>query len=205
MKRQKEKGQKATGTKKNEESSEATKEQPAAHEQREHSNEKPVPDATPQPGNGRAGTESSIDEAQANDATNIGSVTAAAKPAHNRQPSLSLQSRMRSSSFRRNSVSQGPMSPSTNGAKSPTLGITSPDGDTITDIYRKQAARLDELERENRRLAKEASDAEGRWKSMEAEIEELREASPEVAELRYRAQQADAKDEEISKLVCESV
>ena len=71
----------------------------------------------------------------------------------------------------------------------------------MTDIYRKQAARLDELEKENRRLAKEASEAEGRWKGMEAELEELREASPEVAELRSRAQKADVMDEEISKLV----
>ena len=124
------------------------------------------------------------------------------KPPHNRQPSLSLQSKLRSSSFRRTSVSHGPLSPTTNGAKSPTLGISSPDGDTITDIYRKQAARLDELEKENRRLAKEASEAEGRWKSMEAELEELRESSPEVAELRSRAQKAAAKDEEINSLVC---
>lgn len=71
----------------------------------------------------------------------------------------------------------------------------------MTDIYRKQAARLDELEKENRRLAKEAGEAEGRWKSMEAELEELRESSPEVAELRSRAQKADAKDEEINNLV----
>lgn len=93
------------------------------------------------------------------------------------------------------------MSPTTTGAKSPTLGITSPDGDTMTDIYRKQAARLEELEKENRHLAKEASEAEGRWKSLEAELEKLREASPEVAELRSKAQKADAKDEEITKLV----
>lgn len=72
----------------------------------------------------------------------------------------------------------------------------------MTDIYRKQAARLDELERENRRLAKEASESEGRWKGMETELEGLREASPEVAELRSRAQKADVMDEEISKLVC---
>lgn len=71
----------------------------------------------------------------------------------------------------------------------------------MTDIYRKQATRLDELEKENRRLAKEASEAEGRWKSIEAELEELRESSPEVSELRSRAQKADAKDEEINNLV----
>ena len=71
----------------------------------------------------------------------------------------------------------------------------------MTDIYRKQATRLDELEKENRRLAKEASEAEGRWKSLEAELEEMRESSLEVSELKSRAQKADAKDEEIINLV----
>ena len=123
------------------------------------------------------------------------------KSAHNRQPSLSLQSKMRSSSFRRASISQGPLSPSTIGAKSPILPVLSPDGDSVTEIYRKQAARLDELERENRRLVKDLSEAEGRWRSTEEELEELREASGEVAELKARAEKVDAKNEEIEKLV----
>lgn len=125
------------------------------------------------------------------------------KPLHNRQPSLSLQSRMRSSSFRRTSFSQAPLSPTTNAAKSPNLPPLSPEGDAVTEIYRKQASRLDELEKENRRLAKEARDSESRWRKTEDELEELREANVQVAELKSRAERADAKNEEAEKLVRE--
>ena len=121
--------------------------------------------------------------------------------AHNRQPSLSLQSKMRSSSFRRQSLSQGPLSPSVNGAKSPDLPTVNSDGESVNSIYRKQAARLDELERENRRLAKEAQDNEKRWRQTEEELEELREASGDVAQLKSRAEKADAKVEEFNKVV----
>jgi len=120
-------------------------------------------------------------------------------PPHKRQPSLSLQSKMRSSSFRRSSVSQGPLSP--NGAKSPELAVLTPDGDTVNSIYRKQAARLDELERENRRLATESQEAEKRWRHTEEELEELREASGEVAELKSGAHKAEAQMEEFNKVV----
>lgn len=127
--------------------------------------------------------------------------TPAQTTAHNRQPSLSLQSKMRSSSFRRQSLSQGPLSPSVNGAKSPDLPTLTPDGDSVNSIYRKQAARLDELERENRRLAKEAQDNEKRWRQSEEELEELREASGDVAQLKSRAEKADAQFEEFNKVV----
>jgi hypothetical protein len=85
---------------------------------------------------------------------------------HQRQPSLSLQSKMRSSSFR--AASGGPLSPN--------YAPFSPDGDTAPDIYRKQALKIEELEKENKRLAKEATDGERRWKKAEEELEELREA-----------------------------
>lgn len=120
---------------------------------------------------------------------------------HNRQPSLSLQSQLRSSSFRRTSVSQAQTSPPLGGGKSPTLPILSPDGDTVNEIYRKQTARIDELERENRRLSKDAKEAEARLKKTEEELEELRESSSEVAELKLKAEGADAKAQEIEKLV----
>ena len=123
------------------------------------------------------------------------------KPSHNRQPSLSLQSKMRSSSFRRTSISQGPLSPTTNGSKPPILPALSPEGDAVTEIYRKQASRLDELEKENKRLAKEAESAEARWRRTEEELEEFRESSSQVAELKLRASVADAKSEEVTKLV----
>lgn len=131
--------------------------------------------------------------------------TPAQNPAHNRQPSLSIQSKMRSSSFRRQSLSQGPLSPSANGTKSPDLPTLTPDGDSVNSIYRKQAARLDELEKENRRLAKEAQDNEKRWRKTEDELEELREASGDVAQLKARAEKADAQVEEFNKMVRLSV
>ena len=122
-----------------------------------------------------------------------------AKPLHNRQPSLSLQSKLRSSSFRRGSVSQTPLSP--NGTKSPELPVLTPDSESVNSIYRKQTARLDELEKENRRLAKESQEAEKRWRHAEEELEELREGSGEVAELKSTAQKAEAQIEDFNKLV----
>lgn len=81
-----------------------------------------------------------------------------------RQPSISVQSKLRSSSFRQSSG--GPISPSY---------AFSPEGDTAPDIHRKQAVRIEELEKENKRLAREASENEKRWKKAEEELEDLRE------------------------------
>jgi len=129
-----------------------------------------------------------------------GSETPSKQP-HGRQPSSSLQSKMRSSSFRRASMSQTPISPGANGSKSPEIPLLSPDGDSVNSIYRKQAARLDDLEKENRRLAMEATDVEKKWRQTEEELEELREASGEVAELKSRLHRAEAQAEELNKLV----
>jgi len=109
---------------------------------------------------------------------------------------------MRSSSFRRTSIPSTPLSPTTNGSKPPNLPALNPDGDAVTEIYRKQAFRLDELERENKKLLKEVETAENRWQKTEEELEELRENSGQVAELKSRAEKADAKTEEVNKLVC---
>ena len=135
------------------------------------------------------------------DSEPIREIEPSSKPSHNRQPSLSLQSKIRSSSFRRTSLSHGSLSPTANGSKSPHLPPLSPDGDAVSEIYRKQAARLDELEKENKRLTKEADSAETRWRKTEEELEELREASSQVAELKSRASIATAKGEEVNKLV----
>lgn len=197
MKKQKEKGKKSSNGAKDD--PQEAKEEPTvasipekngAHEQEANTREEEQ-------------TNSTLEENEAPAITSPAETTeTVTKPVHQRQPSLSLQSKMRSSSFRRTSISQSPLSPSMNGAKSPTLPALSPDGDSVTEIYRKQAARLDELERENKRLANEARESEGRWKKTEAELEELREASGEVAELKARAEKADAKSDEIEKLVC---
>lgn len=78
--------------------------------------------------------------------------------------SLAQQSKARSASFRKPSIS-GPLSP----------GLFSPEGETAPDIYRKHVARIEELEKENKRLAKEAADAEKRWQKAEEELADLRE------------------------------
>lgn len=125
----------------------------------------------------------------------------ASPPSHGRQPSLSIQSKMRSSSFRQGSVSQAPLSPTLTNAKSPNLPPLSPQGDTMTDIYRKQAARLEHVEKENRRLEREVGEKEA-WRSkMEEELEELREAKGELAALRDQLAKAEAKEEELGRLV----
>ncbi|PHH71757.1 hypothetical protein CDD82_6342 [Ophiocordyceps australis] len=83
-------------------------------------------------------------------------------------PSLAQQSKLRSTSFR-SGPGLPPISP----------GLVSPDGssgDTAADIYRKHVARIEELERDNKRLSKEAADAERRWKKLEEELADLREA-----------------------------
>lgn len=83
------------------------------------------------------------------------------------------QSKLRSTSFR-----QGPLSP------------TLAEGETAPEIYRKQVARIEDLEKENKRLAKEAADAEKRWQKAEEELADLREGED------------DAKSDEVEKLVC---
>ncbi|KAF4467109.1 USO1-intracellular transport [Fusarium albosuccineum] len=85
-------------------------------------------------------------------------------------PSLAQQSKLRSTSFRAGSIPSG-------GAASP--APFSPDGDTAPDIYRKHVARIEELEKENKRLAKEAADSEKRWQKAEDELADLREGDSE--------------------------
>jgi hypothetical protein len=109
-------------------------------------------------------------------------------PVQERQPSISVQSKARSASFRQ--AAGGPLSP----------GYPfSPDGETAPDIYRKQALRIEELEKENKRLTKEAADGEKRWKKAEEELEDLREADD--GPKREAASTPDSAGE-IEKLVC---
>ena len=125
-----------------------------------------------------------------------------ANPLHNRAPSLSVQSRMRSSSFRKGSLSQGPLPPSANGSIPADLATMSPESDSVNLIYRKQAARLDGLEKENKRLSQQAQEAEKKWRKTEEELEELRDASGEVAELKSKAQKLETQTEELNKVAC---
>ena len=81
-----------------------------------------------------------------------------------KEPSLAEKSKMRSASFRHSSATtaQPPTSPS--------ASPRSPDGDTAPDIYRKHVARIEELEKENKRLSKEAAEAKRRWEKAEEEL-----------------------------------
>ncbi|KAL8757121.1 MAG: hypothetical protein Q9184_004303, partial [Pyrenodesmia sp. 2 TL-2023] len=195
LKKQKEKSKKAGGQKTKEDAS-ITKEEPAeASSTAEH--EAPVPEPETKHAEFNDAEASQAAE-KANDTVNLSE--APPKPLHNRQPSMSLQSRMRSTSFRRTSGVQIPTSPTLNGNKSP---ILNPEDD-VTEIYRKQAARLDELERENKRLTKAHLDAETRYKRAEEELEDLRETSSEIASLKSKASQSASLTDEVAKLKSEN-
>ena len=111
------------------------------------------------------------------------------KPTHRRrQPSLSVQSKMRSSNFR-----QVP------GVKSPP--VPDSDGNTAPEVFRKQAVRLEELEKENKRLESDLQSTDARWKKTEEQLEDLREANADVAQLREKLASAERTAEEVEKLV----
>jgi hypothetical protein len=120
-----------------------------------------------------------------------------ARPNHGRQPSVSVQSKLRSESFRKGSTSQTPTSPT---IKSPTSPFLS-SGEGAQEVFKKQAFRIDELEKENKKLQAESQDAQGRWRKLEEELQELREASSDTVELKSKAEQADKTAQELEKLV----
>lgn len=123
---------------------------------------------------------------------------------HGRQPSLSIQSKMRSSSFRKTSVSQGSVSPSPSALKSPpqSLPPLTGDGESVHEVFRKQSTKIEELEKENKRLEKEFADATARWRKTEEQVEDLREATVDGAELREKLKQAEEKATSVESLVC---
>jgi hypothetical protein len=120
-----------------------------------------------------------------------------ARPSHARQPSVSVQSKLRSESFRKGSTSQTPTSPT---IKSPTSPFLS-SGEGAQEVFKKQASRIDELEKENKKLQVESQDAQGRWRKLEEELQELREASSDTVELKSKVEQADKTAQELEKLV----
>lgn len=112
-------------------------------------------ESKPEPGAEDAVEESEPTEAAAEEAFD--------EPTTSPRQTISQQSKLRSASFRAGSISGGPLSP---GAE----------GDTAADIYRKQVARIEDLEKENKRLAKEAGDSEKRWQKAEEELTELKDS-----------------------------
>ncbi|KAF2429140.1 hypothetical protein EJ08DRAFT_614249 [Tothia fuscella] len=122
----------------------------------------------------------------------------AIRPPHGRQPSISVQSKARSESFRKGSSSQTPTSPT---IRSPTIGPSS--GEGAQEVFKKQAQRLQDLERENKQLHVESQNAEGRWRKLEEELQELRESSGDTIELKKKAKQAEETAEQLEKLQSE--
>lgn len=122
---------------------------------------------------------------------------------HGRQPSLSIQSKMRSSSFRKSSISQGSVSPSPSQTmRSPSLPPLTADGDSVHEVYRKQSTKIEELEKDNKRLEKELEEASGRWRKTEEQLEDLRESSVDAVELKDKLEKAEQKAAEVDTLVC---
>jgi hypothetical protein len=154
--------------------------------QKDESATEPMPDAPTSPG----------PDVAAGDVKELPS-----RGAHARQPSLSVQSKMRSSSFRQ-SISQGAPAASLGASfKSPPLPPLSPDEQHVHEVFRKQAARIEELERENKRAERELEDANSRRLKSEEQLEDLREASVEVVQLKDRLDKAEKQVAEIEKLV----
>ncbi|KAH8433048.1 uncharacterized protein LDX57_010687 [Aspergillus melleus] len=165
-------------------------EQPEPIPERVDSPVEPMPDAPTSPG----------PETEPQSATRLD----APRASHGRQPSLSIQSKMRSSSFRKTSVSQGSVSPSPSATiKSPSLPPLSADGDSVQEVYRKQSTRIEELEKENKRLEKELEEGSSRWRKTEDQLEDLRESSVDAAELKDKLEKAEQKVAEIDELKAE--
>ncbi|KAK5116963.1 hypothetical protein LTR62_006684 [Meristemomyces frigidus] len=94
-----------------------------------------------------------------------------------RQPSLPLQSKQRSESFR-----QGALDP----------------GAEVQDLYKKQAARIEELEKETLAYKEQQEESAARLAKTEEELENVRAGSSDVAELRSKATEADKLREELA-------
>jgi len=67
--------------------------------------------------------------------------------------------------------------------------------------YKKQAARIEQLEKDNERLEKELEERLSRLQSAEAQVEELREGQSEVAELRTKVSKSEEGSKEAERLV----
>ena len=69
-------------------------------------------------------------------------------------------------------------------------------------MFRKQSTKIEELEKENKRLEKQFTDATTRWRKTEEQVEDLREASVDSAELREKLKEAEEKAASVESLVC---
>ncbi|KAL6708603.1 hypothetical protein ACN47E_002584 [Coniothyrium glycines] len=114
----------------------------------------------------------------------------ATRPSHGRKPSIAVESRQRSESFYRSGNAGTPISP----------GLLSPGGGVTSEVYREQAQKIEELEKENKRLANEAEESQNRWKKGEEELEELREGRGDVALAVEKGKEAEKLKAEVESL-----
>ena len=103
------------------------------------------------------------------------------RPTHARQTSISIQSKQRSESFRQGTAT----------AMSPVSG-------DVQDLYRKQAARIEELEEENKAFKEQQSEGASRLAQAEEELESLREGSSDVVESKSRAKEVERLQTELA-------
>ncbi|KAF1821156.1 uncharacterized protein K489DRAFT_360359 [Dissoconium aciculare CBS 342.82] len=81
--------------------------------------------------------------------------------------------------------------------KSRTESFRSP-GVEVQELYRKQAARIEELEKENKTLKQQEQDSKNRTSKLEEEVESLREDSSETLKLRSKAKDAERLTDELA-------
>ncbi|KAH7386077.1 hypothetical protein BKA66DRAFT_461443 [Pyrenochaeta sp. MPI-SDFR-AT-0127] len=112
------------------------------------------------------------------------------KQSHGRKPSIAVESRQRSESFYRSGTAGTAISP----------GPLSPGGGVTSEVYREQAQRIEELEKENKRLAGEVEEYQGRWTKGEEELEVLREGKGDVALAVEKGKEADKLKSEVESL-----
>jgi chromosome segregation ATPase len=91
------------------------------------------------------------------------------------EPSESQQSKERSKSFKSGDA----------GASSTSASAE------VQELYRKQAARIEELEKENKEYKSSQEDGQSRLAKAEEELESLRESTSDVAELRSKAKESE--------------
>ncbi|KAK3700725.1 hypothetical protein LTR37_015807 [Vermiconidia calcicola] len=101
------------------------------------------------------------------------------RPTASRKMSISVQSKQRSESFRQGSA---PMSP----------------GAEVQDLYRKQATRIEELEKENAAFKEQQVEGAARLAKAEVELDGLREGSSGMAELKTQAKEAERLQTELA-------
>lgn len=100
------------------------------------------------------------------------------------EPSESQQSKQRSESFKKGDAGGSSSSPSAE----------------VQELYRKQAARIEELEKENKDFKSSQEESAARLAKSEEELESLRESTSDVAELRSKAKESEKISTELASV-----